>query len=420
MVVPGQGVKYVFFAVFLLVAPGWGQEEGSLPDSIRISAPDVYIDCSYCDLDYIRTEVTFANYVRDRKQADVHILISRQPTGGGGSEHTLDFIGQKTYSGMCDTLRYISEESDSNDDIRNGIVRTIKIGLMRFVARTRLADYIKVEYTPPEQVKGVKDRWNYWVFEIGINSWINGERSYREFWGSCQLSARRVTEESKIALSLWSSYDEKKYDYEDYKVTSITRGKGWDGSSVLSISDHWSAGYFNSIYSDDYSNRDIDIYNAAALEYNIFPYSRSTRRQLRLIYRIGNNYVDYTEETIFNKTSQWLFSERFLAAFTLIQPWGSVYTSLSGVHYFYDFRKNNVQIYSELSLKLYQGFSINITGMGTRVHDQISLAKGELSREDVLLRRKEMATSYQYWASIGISYSFGSIYNNIVNPRFGN
>jgi hypothetical protein len=53
------------------------------------------------------------------------------------------------------------------------------------------------------------------------------------------------------------------------------------------------------------------------------------------------------------------------------------------------------------------------------IHDQLSLPKEDIATEEILLQRKQLATQYQYWASIGFSYTFGSIYNNIVNPRFG-
>jgi len=53
------------------------------------------------------------------------------------------------------------------------------------------------------------------------------------------------------------------------------------------------------------------------------------------------------------------------------------------------------------------------------VHNQISLPRGEASLEDVLLRRKMQATEYQFSTSFGLTYTFGSIYNNVVNPRFG-
>ena len=37
---------------------------------------------------------------------------------------------------------------------------------------------------------------------------------------------------------------------------------------------------------------------------------------------------------------------------------------------------------------------------------------------DVLLRRRALLTGFQYFTHFGVSYTFGSIYNNVVNPRF--
>jgi hypothetical protein len=53
------------------------------------------------------------------------------------------------------------------------------------------------------------------------------------------------------------------------------------------------------------------------------------------------------------------------------------------------------------------------------IHDQLSLPKGEVEIEDLLLRRRQLETQYSYWFMVGFEYAFGSIYNNIVNPRFG-
>jgi len=49
----------------------------------------------------------------------------------------------------------------------------------------------------------------------------------------------------------------------------------------------------------------------------------------------------------------------------------------------------------------------------------LNLRRESPEMEDVLLRRYALETNYNYWTSIGFSYSFGSIFNNIVNPRFG-
>ncbi|MDA0334911.1 MAG: hypothetical protein O2782_07090 [bacterium] len=52
-----------------------------------------------------------------------------------------------------------------------------------------------------------------------------------------------------------------------------------------------------------------------------------------------------------------------------------------------------------------------------RINDQLSLAVGGATLEEVLLRRRELATDYKVWSRAGLSYTFGSIYNNVVNTR---
>ena len=62
---------------------------------------------------------------------------------------------------------------------------------------------------------------------------------------------------------------------------------------------------------------------------------------------------------------------------------------------------------------------MNAFGEFNRTRDQIYLPRGLASTEEVLLRQRQLASGYQYFLNFGISYSFGSIFNNIVNPRFG-
>ena len=53
------------------------------------------------------------------------------------------------------------------------------------------------------------------------------------------------------------------------------------------------------------------------------------------------------------------------------------------------------------------------------MRDQIALPRRDASPEEVLLRLRELQSNYELSFDIGINYSFGSIFNNIVNPRFG-
>jgi hypothetical protein len=38
----------------------------------------------------------------------------------------------------------------------------------------------------------------------------------------------------------------------------------------------------------------------------------------------------------------------------------------------------------------------------------------------VLTQQRALQTSYQYNAFVGLSYTFGSIFNSVVNPRLDN
>ncbi|MGQ9701884.1 MAG: hypothetical protein ACUVQT_05470 [bacterium] len=94
--------------------------------------------------------------------------------------------------------------------------------------------------------------------------------------------------------------------------------------------------------------------------------------------------------------------------------------TLKASHYFHDFKKNRVTLYTYIALPVLKGLSFNIFSHVSMIHDQLSLPKRELTEQEIILQKKLIATQYSYYLSIGLSYTFGSIYSNIVNPRFVN
>ena len=71
------------------------------------------------------------DYVRDRQDATLHVLVTNQSTGGGGLAYMVHFIGLRGLAGIGDTLSYVSPNSATYDDKRRGLVSTIKLGLVR-------------------------------------------------------------------------------------------------------------------------------------------------------------------------------------------------------------------------------------------------------------------------------------------------
>ena len=394
-------------------------------DALQKSAPKVYLDCSLCDQDYIRTEIAFMNYVRDRKQADVHVMITQMYTGSGGTEYTLTLIGQQAFDGVNDTLKYNANMTDTQDMTRKGLVKILKTGLVRYVIHTPLADYFTVSYNRPTAGAKVADKWDYWVFTTNVNSWFNGESQTKssQVWGG--FTASRVTEDWKFRFSANMSYNDNKYDFQTDDTTtvvsrSISRSQWFNGFVVKSLTSHWSIGLFTYLNSATYSNIDIATHVQPGIEYDIFPYSESTRRQLRIGYQIGVATRRYIDTTIYFKKSETLFDHSLSATLSLQQTWGSTSITLSGSQYLHDLTKNNLSISSTISIRVFEGLSFTIYGGYNAVHDQLSLAKSSLTPEEVYQQRRELAKSYSYWGSFGMSYSFGSIFNNIVNSRFGN
>lgn len=223
----------------------------------------------------------------------------------------------------------------------------------------------------------------------------------------------------KIRVTLNGSYSENKFKFSDgSRFSSYTHSFGASELAVKSLGPHWSAGQRASMNSSTYLNQRITTRVAPAIEYNLFPYAESTRRLLTLQYALGLNDFRYEDTTIFNKIAEVRPDQTLTLSLGLKQPWGSVTASLEGASFLDDLSKNRAELFNSLELRLFKGFSINMFVSASRVRDQLYLAKGESSDEDVLLRQRQLATSYSYFAGIGLSYTFGSILNNVVNPRF--
>ena len=69
-------------------------------------------------------------------------------------------------------------------------------------------------------------------------------------------------------------------------------------------------------------------------------------------------------------------------------------------------------------MRVFKGFNFNVSGSYTITRNQINLPAGDVSLEELLLQQQQLQSGFNYFASVGFSYSFGSIYNTIVNPRF--
>lgn len=418
-----QSLTLLFAGIFLLPSIAYSQAEPP-PPAPSSSAIKVFLDCSGCFQDFLRTEVTSVDYVRDRTQANVHVLITRAETGGGGREYTLAFIGlPPTFEDFNRTLRAITTNSDAEDSVRRQLATALRVGLLHYMTRTSVPPELAVSIkTGPEETRGppAGDRWNAWVFSLRGSGSFNGEESSRRRFLGLDIGASRITPDWKITFGLEVDHEREEFDLnEEDPVKVQRRERDFNTLIVKALSEHWSAGAQGGIESSTFDNRELAVGIAPAIEFNVFPYSMYTRRQLRAKYAIGVERLRYYEETIFGRTEETLPGHELSLTFEQRERWGSIEARTEWSQYLHDPSKNRLEAEGQVSIRVARGLSVAAGLDASRIRDQLFIPLRGATEEEVLLRLRRLQSGYEYGFRVSMTYTFGSIFSSIVNPRFG-
>lgn len=385
---------------------------------------DLFLDCQgWCHEYYIREEITFVNFVRNKDVADLHLLITQAGTGNGGQEYTMKFLGSNQFAGKNDTLTFYSNATDSRDEWRRGMVRYVKIGLLPYLRDYGVLDEMEITYTgkgaeTDAQVGSREDPWNNWVFELNGNTRLNGEESQSRWSFSGRAEATRVTENWKTRFSYNQDYTRRRFTRDGETETFITENYRGDFFAIKSLGPHWSAGISGDAYSSTRQNVDFSASGGAAVEYSLYPYSEYSEREISFQYRLSGGYYDYTEITLFNETSEYLARQRLQARMNFTKTWGQIEGRLNASTFLHDLNKNRLEVNLEFDFRVFRGLSFNMSGSYAWINDQLGVPAGDITEDEQLLDLRQQLTSYSYGLSLGIEWTFGSIYNNVVNPRF--
>lgn len=405
---------FVFLFFFLSNIFVYGQSE----EILKKDAINIFLSGNITDLDYLKQEINFINYVRDTKDADVSVMITRRTAANGGSEYSIIYEGLKKFKAKNDTLTFFTNSDATNDEIRQKQINFLKIGLIQYISHSPMINDIKIDYTKNLENVVPVDKWNSWVFDLSCSLYSSLESTYKHYNLQSNASANRITEKWKIKFNSSYSFNNSVYIFPDDTITSPTKSYSFYNLMAKSIGKHWAIGEKIQLGKSTYSNKQIFTSFLPTIEYNIFPYSKSNIIQWRFQYSIGPNYFKYIDTTIFNKTEEFIFSQSLNTGFDIKKKWGSTSISIGYSSFLPDLSKNKISIGVDLDVRIFAGFSIFIYGSYQIIHDQIYLPKLDLSYEEILLRQQQTSTNYSFWTMFGFSYTFGSIYNNVVNPRF--
>ncbi|NSW45645.1 MAG: hypothetical protein HPY79_07515 [Bacteroidales bacterium] len=408
-------MKYLFFG--LLVTLISFELLAQNKDSLKVN---VYIRCSYCDNSYIRNELKSVNYARDISDANVIVLGMSEQTGSGGEKYRFIFEGKNEFKGMNDTLIFESAQDATTEEIRNLYMHHLKLGLLPYFLKTPLGKKIEFEYpeTTTTQTTLSTDPWKGWVISLSTNGSFNGEQSSKSLNIYSNLRIYKITDGWKLTMGASNNYSKSNYSYDEYTYEYVNRSYNSYIQYVLSMSDHWSFGMFTSAGSSTFNNFNLNTSLKPALEYNVFPYKMSFEKQLRISYKIGANYVDYIDTTIFLKTKEILPEQDLSINFGLVKKWGDIDISIYGSQYLHDLELYELGSYINFSVRIIKGLSVGLAAGYSMIRNQINLSKSDVTQEELLLRQRQIKTDYSYWGYLGLSYTIGSKFNNIVNPRF--
>ena len=391
----------------------------------------VFLDCNRCDFDFLRREITFVNYVRDRYDAQVHVLVTTE-NSGGGRLYTLDFIGLEEFADRGVSYTYSESRTDTDDETREGLAQVLRVGFLHYIIDTPMAYDIQIGAglrggvgtgfagggRRPVMAQPDDDPWDFWVFRLSTNARVSGEasRKQRNFNGSA--SANRTTEEWIVRAEFDGSYRETVTLLSTGDFTDVRTSYQLDGQLVKSLGEHWGASIRGGSSASTFLNQDRRIRVLPGLEFNVFPYSESSRRSLTFAYEMGVESYDYLEETIFGKMEETLAAQEVEVTFDVEQPWGDSRVRMRYNSYVNDLRKYSTSVFGNLSFRVVRGLSVFASASTELVRDQVYLSGKKLTDEEILVERRQLATDSRYRVSFGFSYTFGSIFNNVVNPRF--
>jgi hypothetical protein len=413
-------------AVLALVSPGIqaaaSAQASPTPQVPAASRLRVYLDCSNCFDDYLRDEIDWVDFVRQPQDAEVHLLSSNTDTASGGEELVLRFVGTGPFLGLDRDLRVVSLVNVADSIRRASVIQPVIVGLLGYMAQNGLPPGLDLSVEGGDngaEAPVATDPWNLWVYEVSAGGELEAEESNRQVQWDASFAGDRISEVWKISFGVSIDHQSETFDLDEEDPFEVNqRERSLDWFVAKSLGPHWSVGFEGRVESSTFANTKLSSEISPAVEFSVFPYRDYATRQLVFLYELGFEVAKYYEVTLFDKVEETLWSQEIAVRLDQRQRWGSLQAGMQWSQYLHDLDKYRLEADGEISLNLARGLSLEVEGSASRIRDQLSLPRRGATQEEVLLELRELLSGYDVSFSIGVSYSFGSLFNNVVNPRF--
>ncbi len=414
-----------FFGIFTFLIPeAYGQDSSSDMNfaSNHNTSLKIFVNGDKPDDAFLRKEIPFVDFVRDQNLCDVQVMITSMRTASGGNMYELDFIGKKDYKNINYQIEHTSNQDETYYQQRGELVDVIKSGLLPYISQSgNLNDFV-LNYKGPkklliDKIKNQKDPWHHWIFELGADGSYYKEASIEDYAYSGSMNANYITDQWKIRNNFYTRKHVNHYNDSGNIISANDSYTNFQSSVVKSINGRWSYGFFGRVQHSTYRNYALAYDFSPAIEYNIFPWEDVAQKEFTVAYHLGIQHNKYIATTIYEKNAETLGYQSMNINFRMIQPWGDINSSLAGYDYIEIPSFYSIQFNTRVSARLTKNLSFRVSMNAQSIHNQIYLPQGDASLEEILLQQRSLATTYQYSFSAGIAFTFGSIYNNVVNRR---
>ena len=377
----------------------------------------VYLNCP-CDDDFIKQNTLLFDYVRDRTLSDIEVFVFEITNAGGGRNYSFEYKGKNDFQNMNNEINIDIPSNLTFVEAREQLLKTFKLGMVYFLQNTPFNNQLEVTFLNEKyDLAESLDKWKNWVFEVSGSFNFENEKSIKEEEYNLGIEVDRVTEVWRIRSDFGIGRSVKFFSGDNQNYNSERQSTSFSGSVVKSLSNHFSTGIFGSYLNDTFRNYKSFLNFSPALEYNFIPYSEVLTREITLAYKIGYNFYEYFEKTIYGFLDQKMFNQSLTLNLRYREKWGSIYSYLVASQFLDQPDQNRLTLNNYINLRIVRGLSLRVSGNFQLIRDQINLPQGEASIEDLLLRQRQISTNFQNRISLGLSYTFGSIFNNIVNTR---
>ena len=136
-----------------------------------------------------------------------------------------------------------------------------------------------------------------------------------------------------------------------------------------------------------------------------------------MAYAVGFTSMNFYELTIRNKMSETLPVHKLNIRAKAVQPWGEINTTVVASQYLNDFSLYRLSVSSVFSFRITKGLTFDFSVAVNGIHDEIYTSARKYSIEDIILGNIDLPSTIEVKSTVGLTYRFGSIYNNVVNNR---